>query len=103
MLRMLCLYEVVLGSAHSDLLSRVVLGDPCVKSFLLCKQPSGLLPSWGSNPAMITCLDLSWVIPESIPPRFVNSQLICFLSVEGLNYTVCVCVSHSEELASQVL
>ena len=27
------------------------------------------------------CLDLSWVILESYPPHFVNSQLVCLLSV----------------------
>ena len=31
------------------------------------------------------CLDLSWVIPESYPPRSVNSQLVCLLSVGDFN------------------
>ena len=49
------------------------------------------------------CLDLSWVIPESYPPRFVNSQLVCFLPVGVFNCVVCMCVSNSEKLALQLL
>ena len=42
------------------------------------------------------CLDLSWVIPESYPPRFVNSQLVCVLAVGVFNCVVCVCVKLGE-------
>ena len=46
-------------------------------------------------------LDLSWVISESYPPRFVNSQLACLLSVLVFKctvytvYTVCVKLGQS--------
>ena len=30
----------------------------------------------GSNPVLTSCLDLLPVVPDSTPPRFVNSQLV---------------------------
>ena len=38
------------------------------------------------------CLDLSWVLPESYQPRFVNSQLVCLLPVGVFNCVMHVCV-----------
>ena len=46
------------------------------------------------------CLDLSWVISELYQPRFVNSLLVCLLSVGFFNRAVCV--SNSEKLAYQL-
>ena len=37
------------------------------------------------------CPDLSWVSPESYPPHFVNSQLVCLLPVGVFNCVMHVC------------
>ena len=37
-------------------------------------------------------LNFSRVIPESCPPRFVNSQLVCLLPVGIFNCAMYVCV-----------
>ena len=39
----------------------------------------------GSSPPLCHDLDLFSVVPNSTPPRFVNSQLVCLLPVEILN------------------
>ena len=39
----------------------------------------------GSNPTPCHWIDLSSVVPNSTPPRFVNSQLVCLLPVGILN------------------
>ena len=48
------------------------------------------------------CLDMSWVIPESYPPRFVNSQLVCLTPV-GFFFSIFMKVPNSEKLVSQLL
>ena len=39
---------------------------------------------------------LSWAIPESNPPCFVNTRLVCLLSVEVFNCVMHVCVKLGE-------